>query len=161
MAIKCDQLLQVLHSKNNHSPQSSQLYFSQLLQMGCKTSHWSACFVWPGEIGRSPHTRPPALSHYRGSDVVRQIGQTCGAKRPEASSSTKLRKHLRSPANGRWNGRPGWPCWPRHWSASPELQAAEVKSLWPWNEETRTALEAQRTWVRSAVILKVKIKSGS
>ncbi|XP_029007539.1 uncharacterized protein LOC114856073 isoform X2 [Betta splendens] len=38
--------------------------------------------------------RPQALSHLRGSDVIRQIAQSCGAKHPEALSSTKLRKHM-------------------------------------------------------------------
>ncbi|KAL3971540.1 a disintegrin and metalloproteinase with thrombospondin motifs 2 [Sarotherodon galilaeus] len=38
--------------------------------------------------------RPKALTHIRGSDVVRQIAQSCGAKQPEALSSTKLRKHM-------------------------------------------------------------------
>ena len=38
--------------------------------------------------------RPQALSHFRGSDVVRQVAQSCGAKQPEALSSTKLRKHI-------------------------------------------------------------------
>lgn len=38
--------------------------------------------------------RPRALTHIRGSDVVRQIAQSCGAKQPEALSSTKLRKHM-------------------------------------------------------------------
>lgn len=38
--------------------------------------------------------RTKALTHIRGSDVVRQIAQSCGAKQPEALSSTKLRKHM-------------------------------------------------------------------
>ncbi|XP_076837036.1 uncharacterized protein LOC143482555 [Brachyhypopomus gauderio] len=38
--------------------------------------------------------RPQALSHFRGSDVIRLIAQSCGAKHPEALSSTKLRKHM-------------------------------------------------------------------
>lgn len=38
--------------------------------------------------------RPQALSHFRGSDVIRKIAQSCGAKHPEALSSTKLRKHM-------------------------------------------------------------------
>lgn len=38
--------------------------------------------------------RPKALTHIRGSDVVRQITQSCGAKQPEALCSTKLRKHM-------------------------------------------------------------------
>ncbi|XP_026223685.1 uncharacterized protein LOC113171757 isoform X1 [Anabas testudineus] len=38
--------------------------------------------------------RPQTLSHFRGSDVIRQIAQSCGAKHPEALSSTKLRKHM-------------------------------------------------------------------
>lgn len=38
--------------------------------------------------------RPQALSHFRGSDVIRQIAQSCGASHPEALSSTKLRKHM-------------------------------------------------------------------
>lgn len=38
--------------------------------------------------------RPQALSHFRGSDVIRQIAQNCGAKHPATLSSTKLRKHM-------------------------------------------------------------------
>ncbi|XP_034545080.1 uncharacterized protein LOC117816825 isoform X2 [Notolabrus celidotus] len=38
--------------------------------------------------------RPQALSHFRGSDVIRHIAQSCGASHPEALSSTKLRKHM-------------------------------------------------------------------
>ena len=38
--------------------------------------------------------RPQAVSPFRGSDVVRQVAQSCGAKPPEAISSTKLRKHI-------------------------------------------------------------------
>ncbi|XP_026234162.1 uncharacterized protein LOC113174397 isoform X2 [Anabas testudineus] len=38
--------------------------------------------------------RPQTLSYFRGSDVIRQIAQTCGAEHPEALSSTKLRKHM-------------------------------------------------------------------
>ncbi|XP_078026445.1 uncharacterized protein LOC144464173 [Epinephelus lanceolatus] len=38
--------------------------------------------------------RPQALTHFRGSDVIRQIAQSCGASNPEALSSTKLRKHM-------------------------------------------------------------------
>ncbi|XP_036416266.1 uncharacterized protein LOC118800194 [Colossoma macropomum] len=38
--------------------------------------------------------RPQALSHFRGSDVIRQIARSCGANHPEALSSTKLRKHV-------------------------------------------------------------------
>lgn len=37
--------------------------------------------------------RPQALSNFRGSDVIRQIAQSCGASNPEALSSTKLRTH--------------------------------------------------------------------
>lgn len=38
--------------------------------------------------------RPEALTHFRGSDVIRHVAQSCGAKHPEALSSTKLRKHV-------------------------------------------------------------------
>ncbi|KAK0131235.1 hypothetical protein N1851_034057 [Merluccius polli] len=38
--------------------------------------------------------RPQALTHFRGSDVIRQVAQSCGARNPEALSSTKLRKHV-------------------------------------------------------------------
>ncbi|XP_056118313.1 uncharacterized protein LOC130095581 [Rhinichthys klamathensis goyatoka] len=38
--------------------------------------------------------RPQALSHFRGSDVIRKIAQSCGAKHPETLSSTRLRKHM-------------------------------------------------------------------
>lgn len=38
--------------------------------------------------------RPQALTYIRGSDTVRQVAQSCGAKQPEALSSTKLRKHM-------------------------------------------------------------------
>ncbi|CAM4598560.1 unnamed protein product [Leuciscus chuanchicus] len=38
--------------------------------------------------------RPQALSHFRGSDVIRKIARSCGAKHPEALSSTRLRKHM-------------------------------------------------------------------
>ncbi|XP_030579317.1 uncharacterized protein LOC115775929 [Archocentrus centrarchus] len=34
------------------------------------------------------------LNHFRGSDIIREIAQSCGAKHPEALSSTKLRKHM-------------------------------------------------------------------
>ncbi|XP_009300147.1 uncharacterized protein isoform X1 [Danio rerio] len=38
--------------------------------------------------------RPQALTFFRGSDVIRNIAKSCGAKHPEALSSTKLRKHM-------------------------------------------------------------------
>ncbi|XP_030580890.1 uncharacterized protein LOC115786506 [Archocentrus centrarchus] len=38
--------------------------------------------------------RPQTLNHFRGSDIIREIAQSCGAKHPEALSSTKLRKHM-------------------------------------------------------------------
>lgn len=38
--------------------------------------------------------RPQALSHFRGSDVIRQIARSCGAEHPAALSSTRLRKHM-------------------------------------------------------------------
>lgn len=38
--------------------------------------------------------RPQTLSHFRGSDVIRRISRSCGAKHPETLSSTKLRKHM-------------------------------------------------------------------
>ncbi|XP_047658877.1 uncharacterized protein LOC113659136 [Tachysurus fulvidraco] len=38
--------------------------------------------------------RPQALSHFRGSDIIRQIARSCGAEHPEALSSTRLRKHM-------------------------------------------------------------------
>lgn len=38
--------------------------------------------------------RPGALSHYRGADCVREYAKACGAKHPEALSSTKLRKQV-------------------------------------------------------------------
>ncbi|XP_073669479.1 uncharacterized protein [Paramisgurnus dabryanus] len=38
--------------------------------------------------------RPQALSHFRGSEAIREIARSCGAKHPEALSSTKLRKHM-------------------------------------------------------------------
>ncbi|XP_034541514.1 uncharacterized protein LOC117814322 [Notolabrus celidotus] len=43
--------------------------------------------------------RPQALSHFRGSDVIRHIAQSCGASHPEALSSTKLRKHMATMSN--------------------------------------------------------------
>ncbi|XP_063781021.1 uncharacterized protein LOC134929192 [Pseudophryne corroboree] len=38
--------------------------------------------------------RPAALSHFRGSDCIRLYARECGAKHPEALSSTRLRKHV-------------------------------------------------------------------
>ncbi|KAM4523902.1 uncharacterized protein V3H82_002002 [Fundulus diaphanus] len=38
--------------------------------------------------------RPQTLNHFRGSDIIREIAQSCGAKHPGALSSTKLRKHM-------------------------------------------------------------------
>ncbi len=38
--------------------------------------------------------RPQALSRFRGSDVIHQIAQSCGAKHPATLSSTRLRKHM-------------------------------------------------------------------
>ncbi|XP_076850568.1 uncharacterized protein LOC143500340 isoform X1 [Brachyhypopomus gauderio] len=38
--------------------------------------------------------RPNALSSYRGSDVLREFGESCGARNPSALSSTKLRKQI-------------------------------------------------------------------
>ncbi|XP_048861682.1 uncharacterized protein LOC125729875 isoform X13 [Brienomyrus brachyistius] len=38
--------------------------------------------------------RPGALSAYRGRDCIQQFAKECGAKQPEALSSTKLRKHI-------------------------------------------------------------------
>lgn len=38
--------------------------------------------------------RPQELGFYRGSDVIRHIAKSCGAKNPAALSSTKLRTHV-------------------------------------------------------------------
>ncbi|XP_037837861.1 uncharacterized protein LOC112451075 [Kryptolebias marmoratus] len=38
--------------------------------------------------------RPQTLNHFRGSDIIREMAQSCGAKQPGALSSTKLRKHM-------------------------------------------------------------------
>ncbi|XP_023821816.1 uncharacterized protein LOC110013576 isoform X1 [Oryzias latipes] len=38
--------------------------------------------------------RPDAVTYFRGSDVIRHTARSCGAKHPEALSSTKLRKHV-------------------------------------------------------------------
>ncbi|XP_064208087.1 uncharacterized protein LOC135263699 isoform X2 [Anguilla rostrata] len=38
--------------------------------------------------------RPSALSHYRGSDCIRQLVHACGLKNPSTLTSTKLRKHV-------------------------------------------------------------------
>ena len=38
--------------------------------------------------------RPGAMSHFRGSDCIRTFGRACGAKHPNALSSTKLRKQI-------------------------------------------------------------------
>ncbi|XP_030607071.1 uncharacterized protein LOC115795355 [Archocentrus centrarchus] len=38
--------------------------------------------------------RPGALSHYRGSDCLRKYAKQCGAKNPEALTSTRLRKQV-------------------------------------------------------------------
>ncbi|KAF6739030.1 hypothetical protein FQA47_001382 [Oryzias melastigma] len=38
--------------------------------------------------------RPDAATHFRGSDVIRHTAWSCGAKHPEALSSSKLRKHV-------------------------------------------------------------------
>lgn len=38
--------------------------------------------------------RPGALSHYRGSDCLRNYANQCGAKNPKALTSTKLRKQV-------------------------------------------------------------------
>lgn len=38
--------------------------------------------------------RPEALTYFRGSDTIRQIARSCGAKYPEVLSSTRLRKHM-------------------------------------------------------------------
>ncbi|XP_056310731.1 uncharacterized protein LOC130222127 [Danio aesculapii] len=38
--------------------------------------------------------RPNAMSHFRGSDIVRYVARSCGAQSPEALSSTRLRKHM-------------------------------------------------------------------
>ncbi|MED6291778.1 hypothetical protein CHARACLAT_027188 [Characodon lateralis] len=40
--------------------------------------------------------RPQTLNHFRGSDIIREMAQSCGAKHPGALSSTKLRKHVAS-----------------------------------------------------------------
>ncbi|XP_036379353.1 uncharacterized protein LOC118774233 isoform X4 [Megalops cyprinoides] len=37
--------------------------------------------------------RPSAMSHFRGSDCMRIFAKACGAKSPDALTSTKLRKH--------------------------------------------------------------------
>ncbi|XP_073723996.1 uncharacterized protein [Misgurnus anguillicaudatus] len=38
--------------------------------------------------------RPYAMSHYRGSDCIRDFVKACGAKNPLSLTSTKLRKHV-------------------------------------------------------------------
>lgn len=38
--------------------------------------------------------RPGVLSHYRGSDCFRKYANQCGAKNPEALTSTRLRKQV-------------------------------------------------------------------
>ena len=38
--------------------------------------------------------RPGVLSHYRGSDCFRKYAKQCGAKNPEALTSTRLRKQV-------------------------------------------------------------------
>lgn len=38
--------------------------------------------------------RPGVLSHYRGSDCFRKFANQCGAKNPEALTSTRLRKQV-------------------------------------------------------------------
>ena len=38
--------------------------------------------------------RPGVLSHYRGSDCLRKYAKQCGAKNPEALTSTRLRKQV-------------------------------------------------------------------
>ncbi|XP_046691727.1 uncharacterized protein LOC124376601 isoform X2 [Silurus meridionalis] len=43
--------------------------------------------------------RPAALSHLRGSDCLREFAMQCGAKNPNALSSTKLRKHIATLSN--------------------------------------------------------------
>lgn len=37
--------------------------------------------------------RPGAMTHFRGSDCLRDFAKTCGAKCPKALTSTRLRKH--------------------------------------------------------------------
>lgn len=37
--------------------------------------------------------RPEAMSHFRGSDCLREFAKVCGAKCPKALTSTRLRKH--------------------------------------------------------------------
>lgn len=43
--------------------------------------------------------RPSALTHFRGSDCIRQYAKSCGAKNPNSISSTKLRKHVATLSN--------------------------------------------------------------
>ncbi|XP_058231857.1 uncharacterized protein LOC131343978 [Hemibagrus wyckioides] len=43
--------------------------------------------------------RPAALSHFRGSDCLREFATECGARNPKALSSTKLRKHIATLSN--------------------------------------------------------------
>ncbi|XP_060798518.1 uncharacterized protein LOC132900442 isoform X2 [Neoarius graeffei] len=38
--------------------------------------------------------RPGAMSHYRGSDCIRQFVQCCHVKNPLSLTSTRLRKHM-------------------------------------------------------------------
>ncbi|MEQ2221430.1 hypothetical protein ILYODFUR_015854, partial [Ilyodon furcidens] len=50
-------------------------------------------FLWEG---KNPYMfgRPQKLNHFRGSDIIREMAQSCAAKHPGALSSTKLRKHM-------------------------------------------------------------------
>ncbi|KAK0148604.1 hypothetical protein N1851_011041 [Merluccius polli] len=38
--------------------------------------------------------RPGVMSHYRGSDCIRQFVQLCDVKNPLSLTSTRLRKHM-------------------------------------------------------------------
>lgn len=53
--------------------------------------HREACGVLKDNIYM--FARPEAMSHFRGSDCIREFAKLCGAKCPQALTSTRLRKH--------------------------------------------------------------------
>lgn len=113
--------------------------------------------------------RPQTHNHFRGSDIIREMAQNCGAKHPAALSSTKLRKHMATMSkvlNLKDNEMDNLADFLGHdisrvhrqYYRLPErtLQLAKIsiKCCWRWKEDSFPTSK-EKIWMRSALIHKV------
>lgn len=108
--------------------------------------------------------RPCAMTHFRGSDCIRDFAKRCGAKCPQSITSTKLRKHAATLSTvlnltdtemdqlANFLGHDIRIHWEFYRLPEKTLQLAKISKLLMALEQGRIADSIGTTWIKSVLI---------